>query len=74
MKTNIKTITRKVISYCDIPQGLLDNHWLNDFPPDCYVLYNLDTNPLYTKTKLDEWLVSNYPKLINTTFFIHIDY
>ena len=67
----MKTITRNVISYCDIPQEITDKHWISEICPDVYQGYtiNLD-NP----DNLDKWFMENYPELIGHTFLIEIDY
>ena len=67
----MKTITRNVISYCDIPQEITDKHWISEISPDVYQGYtiNLD-NP----NNLDKWFMENYPELIGHTFLIEIDY
>ena len=67
----MRTITRNVISYCDIPQEITDKHWIYEYPTACYIKYTVDTkNP----DNLDKWLMENYPELIGHTFLIEIDY
>lgn len=66
-------ITRKVISYCEIPEDI-EKGWLDDQGCDVYVDYTLSDSAEYSHNELDEWLIKNYPELINTQFLIHIDY
>ena len=67
----MKVITRNVISYCDIPQELTENHWINEFQNGCYVSFNIDVN---NPNNLDKWFIDNHPELIGYTFLIEIDY
>jgi len=69
----LKEITRKVVSYCDIPEDI-DKGWLDDLGCDVYTEYSLSSDPKFSKTELDEWLEKTYPELIDTEFLIHIDY
>ena len=68
----MKTITRNVISYCDIPEEITeDNSRLNEVAGDCYIDYTIDTN---NPNELDKWFMENHPELVGYTFLIEIDY
>ena len=69
----LKEITRKVVSYCEIPEELIPG-WLMECGCDVYTEYSLSDDPKYTKESIDNWLLNKYPELNNTTFLIHIDY
>lgn len=67
----MKVITRNVIAQSDIPQELIEGHWLSEMQPDAYYTYMINTeNP----NNLDKWFMENYPELIGHTFLIEIDY
>lgn len=58
-----------VISYTNIPEELTEDHWIADYPPDCYVeahIDELDDEPLTM------WINDNYPNLKDEeSFLIH---
>lgn len=64
----------KVVSYCEIPDELTENTWLEEHRCDSYVKYSLSSDPQFTKGELDIWLEKEYPELIDTTFLIEMDY
>lgn len=65
-------INLKILSYCDIPDEILKDHWLNDFSPDCFVIYNTEDKKI--KNNFDDYIYINHPELWGTVFFINIDY
>lgn len=69
----LETITKKVISYCEIPEELTEDSWLSEKSMDSYVECHLDNSePL---DQLDQWFMNNYPELFKEeSFFIKIDY
>jgi hypothetical protein len=69
----LEEITRKVVSYCEIPEEITENHWISENSSDTYVEYSLNSDLKYSKSELDLWLEETYPELIDTTFFIHLD-
>ena len=68
----ITILTKKVLNYTDIPEKLTDGHWLTEYQPDCYVMYNLKED--YTADKLDNWIARTYPELIEVKFLIYMNY
>ena len=70
----LEEITRKVVSYCEIPQGLTEGHWISENSCDSYVEYELPENPEDLEGRLEMWLFAEYPELKGTKFFIHLDY
>ena len=69
----MKEIKGKVVSYCEIPEKLLegDNNWLNEFPTNCYVEVHIDE---FDDDELSKWLMKEYPGIEQDTFYIEIDY
>lgn len=73
----LEEITRKVVSYCDIPQDLTEDSWLSEYRCDSYVSHSLPSEEEKEKfdiEPLDEWLAKTYPELIGTKFLIEMDY
>lgn len=65
----METITRKVVSYCSIPDELTDDHWLSDYPPDCYVNYTIGDD------EISEFILENHSELSEfDVIFIQMDY
>jgi hypothetical protein len=68
----LKEITKKVISYCEIPEELTEGHWISEHHNDAFVEVHLDDEE---EDGLSLWIKENYPELVNEeSFFIHIDY
>ena len=68
----LATITGKVISYCEIPSELTEDHWISDYPPDAYVQVHIEGEG---EDKVSKWILNKYPELKDEDyFFIHIDY
>jgi len=70
--SKLKTITGKVVSYCDIPEELTESKWFSEYQSGCYIECHIDE--LEVRDELDSWLIQNYPGIENETFFIKIDY
>lgn len=69
----LEQITRQVLSYCEIPEEI-DKGWIEENSSDCYINYTISSDPKYSRTELDDWIAETYPELIDTEFFIHLDY
>ncbi len=71
---SLESITKKVVSYCEIPEELTDGHWLSENNPDSYASFTLDIN--FGRTaKISKWIIETYPELKEgDNIFIHIDY
>ena len=75
----LKEITRKVVSYCEIPQEITEKDYsVNEASCDSYIEYEV-----ISKTKQSEfdddfdmanWIIDNYPELEGETILIHINY
>jgi len=71
--SELRKVNKYVVSYCDIPQEFTEGHWISEHHCDAYVEVHLDDEP--TEDLLDNWLIANYPELVNEeSFFIHLDY
>lgn len=68
---SLEVINKKVVSYCEIPQELTDNHYISENGCDCYIEYSLEDEG---KDSISDWIREKYPELINEEFLIHIDY
>jgi len=70
----MEEITRKVVSYCDIPDELTEHHWISEFRNDCYVEYEMQELE-HLRGPMENWIWENYPELRGgVKFFINIDY
>lgn len=68
----LETITKKVISYSEIPEELTENSWLSEKSNGFYECHLDNVEPFKL---LDEWFLENYPELFEEeSFFIKIDY
>lgn len=75
----LQEITRKVLSYCDIPEEIArTNSSLEENSSDTYVEYEVTSKAEQAKFDddfaLDNWIIKNYPELEGTKILIHIDY
>lgn len=73
----LKELNLKVVSFCEIPQELTENTYLEEYGCDVYAEFNLYLGvPGYTReySPWEQWIVNNYPELINKRFLIHFDY
>jgi hypothetical protein len=74
----LETIVKKVLSYVDIPEELVQNSRFQEHGTDVYIDYKI--TPVEERYKysddwsLDDWIIENYPELISEEFLIHIDY
>lgn len=70
--SELKTITKKVVSYCEIPEELTEEHWISEYMNGCFVEVHLDDDE---DDKLSMWLKEKYPELIDEdSFYIEMDY
>lgn len=69
----LKTITKKVVSYSEIPEGLIpEDHWINEQEWNTYVECHIDDDE---DDELSIWIKKTYPELVDEeSFFIHLDY
>ena len=73
----MKTVSFPVISYCEIPQEITSDSWINEYQNGCYVEYSLpreDEWDSFDTNALDEWIRNTYPILLGQKFLIEIDY
>lgn len=70
--SELKTITKKVVSYCEIPEELTEGHWISEYMNGCFVEVHLDDDE---DNKLSMWLKEKYPELVDEdSFYIEMDY
>jgi len=78
MSEELKIISRPVISYCDIPEEIIQTTHLEGFSCDCYVDYEVTSKIEQSKYSDDfslaNWIIGNYPELEGQKVLIHIDY
>jgi len=68
---SLKTITKKVVSFSEIPKELTTNHWINQIEDIERVEVHIDDEE---PDALTSWLIENYPELKDEeSFFIHMD-
>lgn len=75
----LKEITRKVLSYCDIPEDVAGTSTaLGEGSCDSYIEY--EVIPKSEQGKYDDdftlgnWIIKNYPEVEGTKILIHLDY
>jgi len=73
---SLPEITRKVVSYCDIPSEIAkDSYMLSEATCGTYVPCGIPIDyKEYHLSELDNWLIATYPELIGTRFLIEMDY
>lgn len=70
--SELKTITKKVVSYCEIPEEIEKPIWIEEASNDAYVECHIEDDE---DNELNIWLRETYPELVDEeSFFIHIDY
>lgn len=72
-KAKLEEIHMKVVSYCDIPEEIIEDEaggWLEQASCDSYITYTIDEPQ---ESLLDKWIAKTYPELIGQEFMIHID-
>ena len=69
----LNEITRKIVSYCEIPEELTEKHWISEHGCGVYIDWSLNLDPK-TDDDISAWIREEYPELIGTTFLIDIDY
>lgn len=69
----LEKITKFVVSYCEIPEDLLEGHWIQEHSCDSYVECHIENEEEHDP--VSKWLSENYPELKDEeSFFIHMDY
>lgn len=67
MKKELETINMKVLSYCDIPQELTEDHWMSENTPDSFIKFEVTSKkeqPNFNDDfAVDNWIIENYPEL-----------
>jgi len=75
---DLKKIERWVVSYCEIPEELTENHWLREHSCDCFVEFKVvskeEQSSFDDDFSIDNWIIDKYPQLEGQTIFIEIDY
>jgi len=67
----LKTITKKVVSFSEIPSEITRHHWINQIEDIERVEVHIDDEE---PDELTSWLIENYPELQEEeSFFIHMD-
>lgn len=62
--------TFRILSYCDIPEALTKDSWLQEVSPDSYVEYTITGGSTF-----NTWLLESVEGLsTGQTILIHIDY
>jgi len=68
----LKTITKKVVSYSEIPKELTINHWITQVEDIERIEVHIDDEE---PDELTSWLIEKYPELKDEeSFFIHMDH
>ncbi len=67
----LETINYKVVSYCAIPDELLEGHWLTELSCDVYTEMELEDEG---EDGVCDWIRKKYPELIGEKFFVYVDY
>lgn len=69
----LKTITKKVLSYSEIPTNIEKPNFIEEAENGSFIECHLDDSTL--NNELDDWILKNYPELKDEeSFFIEIDY
>ncbi len=69
----LTTINKKVLSYCEIPENITENHWISEYKNDSYVECHIEDEE-DEEDNLSKWIIENYPELKEESFLIHMDY
>lgn len=69
----------KVLSYCEIPEEISENHsLLNEGSCDVYVKFNVTSKEEQSKFdddfELENWIIQQYPEVEGLDILIHMDY
>lgn len=76
---SLEIITRKLLSYCEIPEEITnESYLLAEASNDCYVEYEVlgkeEQKKFSDNFDLANWILSEYPECENEKILIHIDY
>lgn len=71
----LKTITKFVVDYSEIPIELKRNHWLNQhFDIEYFEVHINIGDEGESEDPLQDWLIQTYPELVEeNSFYIHMD-
>lgn len=69
----LEEIIRKVVSYCEIPKEVRENHWIEEYRSGSFIELKLELDA-NLDGELESWLRKEYPELIGTKFLIDIDF
>lgn len=71
----LKTITKLVVDYSEIPSELTQNHWLNEHTDVEYYEVHIELDEDGSSDDpLQDWLAATYPELVDeNSFYIHMD-
>ncbi len=75
----MQEITKKVVSYCDIPSELTEKHWISEFMNGCYVPITITPKSEQSKYSdnfdIINWIIDNYSDILEgEEILIDIDY
>ena len=70
----LKKLSEKyVVSYCEIPEELTEEHWTSEYMSGCFVEVHIDEED--NDDEITTWIKEKYPFLVKEeSFFIEIDY
>lgn len=69
----LKTITKFVVNYSEIPTDLAENNWINGRKDVAYLEVHIDGEDS-GEDALSNWLSKTYPELVEEdSFYIHMD-
>lgn len=77
--SKLKRITRTVLSYCDIPEKIVDQtNFLEEAHNNAYIEHRVlrkeERKEYGGYLALDNWIIGKYPELEGQTILIEIDY
>ena len=67
-------IERWLISYCEIPEELIENHWISEYRNGCMVDYTVSKKDDENIDELNLWIIKQYPFLEGEEILIEMDY
>ena len=72
----LERINKLVVSYCEIPEGLTEDHWISEYMNGCFVEVHVDNGEEDEDLDpLGQWIRETYPELEKeNSFLIEMDY
>ncbi len=72
----LKEINLKVVSYCEIPEEITEEHWISEYMNGCFVEVHVDNGEEDEDLDpLGQWIRETYPELKKeNSFLIEMDY